>query len=79
MSSGYVGFQALKAMSLTMLRLIGLDVTSLARRMNSTLLVSVCLKGSSSLISWQDIPFVRAIKLETSMSAKGGERKQSGR
>ena len=51
MSSGYVGFQALKAMSLTMLRLMGFEVISLARRMNSAVLVEICLGGSSSLMS----------------------------
>ena len=51
MTSGYDGFQALKTTSLTMLRVMGLEVISFARRMNSAVLVEVCLGGSSSMMS----------------------------
>ncbi|KAL0015640.1 hypothetical protein SO802_002709 [Lithocarpus litseifolius] len=79
MSSGYVGFQALKATSLTMLRFMGFEVISFANRMNSAILVAFCLGGSSSRMSWQDIFFVRATRSETSMPAKGTRKRQSER
>lgn len=67
-SNGKTGFQALKVTSLTILRLMGLEVTSFANRVRSTLLASVCLQGSSSRISLQDTLSVFATRSETSMA-----------
>lgn len=67
-SNGKTGFQALKVTSLTILRLMGLEVTSFANRVRSALLASVYLEGSLSRISLQDTLSIFATRSETSMA-----------
>lgn len=46
---------------------MGLEVMSLARIVRSGFLVTVCLGGSSNVMSWQEKFFVRFTRSKTSM------------
>ena len=52
---------------------MGLEVMSLARIVRSGFLVTVCLGGSSKVMSRQEKFFVRFTRSETSMTGSRGE------